>query len=129
MSFVCSMKSSLFRAKVPKEVLISFLRDVGRKERNGFVIYDELLKRKGREASIAAFLCATMTYYYPSKWHYVRKALDAKTLMTVIRQICKSHNIPVSSKTLYQHSKYTIHYKIIVQVPTENIPQTVPDSE
>ena len=57
MSFECSMKSSLFRAKLPQELLITFLRDVGRKERNGFVIYDELMKRKGRDASIAAF-CA-----------------------------------------------------------------------
>jgi hypothetical protein len=129
MSFECSMKSSLFRAKLPQELLITFLRDVGRKERNGFVIYDELVKRKGRDASIAAFLCAAMTYYYPSKWHYVRKAFDAKTLMTVIRQICKSHGIPVSSKTLYQHSKYTIHYKIIVQEPTGNTPQTEHYSE
>ena len=109
------MKSSLFRAKVPKEILIAFLRDIGQRERNGYVIYDELLKRKGREASIAAFLCATMAYYYPSKWYYARKVNDAKSLMTVIRQICKLHNIAVSSRTLYQHAKYTIHYKIIVE--------------
>ena len=115
MSLEDNMKSSLFRAKVPKELLITFLRDVGQRERNGYVIYDELLKRKGREASISAFLCATMAYYYPSKWYYARKVKNSKSLMTVIRQICKLHNIPVSSRTLYQHAKYTIHYKIIVE--------------
>lgn len=111
------MKSSLFCKKVPREVLISFLRDIGQRERNGYVIYDELLKRKGRDASIAAFLCATMTYYYPSKWYYVRKVNNVKSLMTVIRQLCKHHNIPISSRTIYQHSKYTIHYKIIIEEP------------
>ena len=109
------MNSSIFRKKIPKNILIAFLCDIGRRERNGYVIYDELLKRKGRESSIAAFLCATKAYYYPSKWYYSRKVKDAKSLMTVIRQICKLHNIPISSKTLYHHTKYTIHYKIIVE--------------
>lgn len=117
------MKSSLFRAKVPRELLIAFLRDVGRREKNGYVIYDELLKRKGRETAISGFLCATITYYYPSKWHYVRRVTDAKTLMAVIRQICKSHNIPFNSRTVYQHGNYTIHYKVIVEEPTESIPR------
>jgi len=109
------MKSSLFRTKVPKKLMMTFLRDIGQRERNGYVIYDELLKRKGRKASIVAFLCATKAYYYPSKWYYARKVNDTKSLMTIIRQICKLHNIPISSRTLYHHTKYTIHYKIIVE--------------
>jgi len=114
------MKSSLFRSKVPRDLLISFLAEIGRREKNGYVVYDELLKRKGREATIGAFLCASVTYYYPSKWHYVRRVKDAKTLMAVIRQICKSHNIPVSSRTIYQHGNYTIHYKVIVEEQDRN---------
>ena len=123
------MKSSLFRSKVPKDLLISFLRDIGRQEKNGYVIYDELLKRKGREATIAAFLCATVTYYYPSKWRYVRRVKDAKTLMAVIRQVCKSHNIPVSSRTVYHHGKYTIHYKVIVEEQPSDTEQKEPCSQ
>jgi hypothetical protein len=118
------MKSSLFRAKVPRDLLITYLRDIGHRERNGYVIYDELLKRKGRETSTAAFLCAAMTYYYPSKHHYVRRVKNAKSLMTVVRQICKCHDIAVSSRTMYQHSCYTIHYKVIVPEPSGTPPTT-----
>jgi hypothetical protein len=128
MSFDCSMRSSLFRSKVPRTVLITLLRDIGRRERNGYAVYDELLRRKGRESSICAFLCAAVTYYYPSKWHYVRRVKDAKSLMAVIRQICKHQGIPISSRTVYQHGCYTIHYKIIIEEPIDNTPKTEPSS-
>lgn len=118
------MRSSLFKSKVPRSLLIGLLRDIGRRERNGYVVYDELVKRKGREASIGAFLCAAITYYYPSKWHYVRRVENTKTLMAVIRQICKHQNIPVSSRTMYQHGSYTIHYKIIVEEPSDSTQKT-----
>ncbi len=107
------MRSSLFRAKLPRAMLLEFLDDVGHKEACGVIVNDELLKRNGRTARIAAFLSAAATYYYPSKRHYVRQVNNAKTLMTVVRQICRTHCIGVRSRAVYLHGGYAIHYIIV----------------
>jgi len=109
------MRSSTFRAKMPRGLLVTFLRDVGQPGRNGVLLNEELLRRQGNSARIASFLCAAATYYYPSKRHYVRRVNNAKTLMTVVRQIGRTHGINVHSQTVYQHGGYAINYKILIR--------------
>ena len=40
-------------------------------------------------------------YYKKSKFHYLNREPSYNNLLTIIRQICKSHNIPIISKILY----------------------------
>jgi hypothetical protein len=119
------MRSSLFRSKVPRALLVEFLKDVGHIEPNGVLVNDELLKRRGRNARVAVFLSAAATYYYPSKRHYVRQVHNAKTLMTVVRQACRTHSIGVRSRTVYQHGGYMINYTIVTN---ESILADTPDT-
>ena len=43
-------------------------------------------------------------YYYLSKRHYVKKKINYKSLATIIRQLCKFKNIPITSKITYNNS-------------------------
>ena len=112
------MRSSTFRAKMPRDLLVAFLHDVGQPERYGVLLNEELLRRRGNSARIASFLCAAATYYYPSKRHHVRRVNNAKTLMTVVRQIGRTHGINVHSQTVYQHGGYAINYRIVIRDAT-----------
>jgi hypothetical protein len=51
-------------------------------------------------------------YYYLSKRHYVKKKINYKSLATIIRQLCKFKNIPITSKITYNKSTYEIIYYI-----------------
>ena len=51
-------------------------------------------------------------YYFKSKHHYLEREKTYKNFVTIVRQICKYHAIPYTSKILYSKSTYEIKYFI-----------------
>ena len=58
------------------------------------------------------FYIAMKEYYHTSKQHYVERKLDYTKFVTIVRQLCKAHQISFTSKIIYNQSKYEINYYI-----------------
>jgi hypothetical protein len=50
--------------------------------------------------------------YHKSKLFYIKRAMNYKNFLTILRQLCTSLSIKYSSKILYNKSKYNINYNI-----------------
>jgi hypothetical protein len=96
--------STLFKTPVPlstwKEVLQSMTASSGPL----FVMDDTAFKRGLYLGSLCAFWEACVPYYHVSKRHFVTRPLTFKTFSTVLRQVCRSHHLPVQSTLVYSHS-------------------------
>ena len=53
-------------------------------------------------------------YYHKSKKNYIEKHHNYKTIATILRQICKYHDINFTSKIKYFNSNYETVYTIIL---------------
>lgn len=117
------MPSQIFRDYVPLSLLRGFLNENCDVSDDVFVFNNNAYKRSVLNGSIEQFLEKLVPYYHTSKQHYVTRRQSYVRLTTVIRQICKFHNISHTSKITYNSSTYLISYYIIVP------PHSSPGSE
>ena len=54
-------------------------------------------------------------YYYSSKKGYLRRSINYKNFVTVIRQLCKYFDMNIHSTIKYSQSNYEIEY--IINLP------------
>ncbi len=107
--------SQIFREKIPKELLVEFLNFVApiKTEQNEYVLNTECFKRcQNNMEKARGFLAKFATYYYSSKQYYVNRVFTAKTLINMIRQICKSHKLDIRSTIHYIFNDYEIEWII-----------------
>lgn len=104
--------AQLFKYNVPINILLDFLKNNFIETDAYFIINKFLYKKTEYNNTITIFLALLKDYYYTSKKKYVERNLSYKHFLTVIRQLCNTHNMMYESKLIYDKSSYEIEYKI-----------------
>ena len=108
------MSKQIFKYTIPKELLINFLNDncCSINDNNYYLLDKSCYKRSILDDKLKNFLQAIKPYYHDSKKYYVDRKMDYPKFVTIIRQICKAHNLAYSSQLFYDKSEYNIVYHI-----------------
>ena len=108
------MSKQIFKDIIPKEFLIDFLNaNCCQNENSNYYLLDKsCYKRSILDDKLTNFLQIIKPYYHESKKYYVDRKLDYPKFVTIIRQICKAHNLAYSSQLFYDKSEYNIVYHI-----------------
>ena len=108
------MSNQIFKENVPDELLINFVKSVGFKHNDYYIINPDSYKKSKFIGNIEEFIESVKPYYYESKKFYLNRKMSYKNLITIIRQILKKNNIKYISKIHYQNSDYSIQYYIYI---------------
>ena len=108
------MSNQLFKENVPNDIIIDFIKSIGFKYSNYYILNPDSYKKSKFIDNIDEFLKNVKPYYYESKKFYTERKMSYKNLITIIRQILKKNNIKYISKIHYQNSDYTIQYYIYI---------------
>ena len=109
------MVSQIFKTRVPTNVLHTLLNKCSEIGNDGYIFSNVEYKRAKFKDLLVIFRKDIEKYYYNSKKCYPRNATTYKKFATVLRQICKSHNIPFKSVVKYRNSDYNVSY--IISIP------------
>ena len=106
------MTSQIFKQSVPSEHLVEFIKSNCDKEGN-FHVFSKVHFRRALYHDRVKPFCERLTdYYHTSKQYYVKRSMDYSKFTTVLRQLCKLHNLPYTSRIVYNKSTYDILYYI-----------------
>jgi len=108
------MSSQLFKKEVPKELVIDFIKKYGHARKDYFIFSKASFKKARLEKAIDPFCLSLQNYYYLAKQFYVTRTMNYKHFITILRQLCKYHHIPLTSKTRYMQSTYEIIYSFYI---------------
>jgi hypothetical protein len=108
------MTSQLFKETIPMTILYDFLEKICVKDTisNWFVFSKAAFKKAEIYDLITNFKEVIKPYYYISKQYYIDRNLTFIRFTTIIKQICHVNNIEVTSKIVYNKSKYEMEYYI-----------------
>ena len=106
------MSSQIFKKEYPKKSLLEFLDKYAEKKHNHYYFTKTSFKRAVFDQSIIPFCNILKEYYYSSKQKYLDKIQNYRSFITIIRQICKYHQMAFSSTIKYDKSNYEIVYYI-----------------
>ena len=106
------MVSQIFQYSLQKKIFFDFLEKYCNANTKQFIFTKESYKRAQIDNAIKPFCENLKKYYFPSKYKYLTRDQKYKTFITIIRQICKYHHIPFTSKINYSKSQYEIKYFI-----------------
>lgn len=95
-----------------KKILIEFLNFYCMREKNYFVINNEIFKKYKLNNKIQDFIEKLSVFYIPSKKYFINREITFNVLLTIIRQICKYLNINYTKKIIYNKNNYNIQYNI-----------------
>ena len=113
------MGDQTFTFPLEQIIFLNFINEIGYKQRNTIIIYDELYKKGCVEGTIEAYIDIFRKYYRKSKQKYLDKCDTYKGFITVIRQCCRHLGIYFEKKVKYMHGTYNIQY--IIYLPKEDI--------
>ena len=105
----------IFKNKYPLDKFIELLENITYKEgklNNIYFIDNSNYKISQLKNILGDFLKDVKSYYHVSKYFYIERKITYSNFITIIRQICKSHNIPMISKIKYEKSTYRMCYYI-----------------
>ena len=108
------MSSQIFKTKPPLNEMIIFLNEYGEYKNDKYILSKTLFKKAQLNNKIQPFIDLIKHHYYKSKKKYVERKMTYKNFVTIIRQICKMHEIGFVSSIKYSKSKYEIKYSIFV---------------
>jgi len=106
------MSSQIFKNEFPKADLLKFLDKYTEKKNNHYYFTKASFKKASFDQSISPFCSSLKEYYYSSKHKYLDKKQNYRSFITIIRQICKYHQMGFISKIKYDKSNYEIVYYI-----------------
>ena len=110
------MNSQLFKEIVPYQILLQFLNENCHIE-DGFHVFSKVNFRKANFHNRVKPLCESIVnYYHVSKRYYVNRTMDYCRFTTILRQLCRLHNLPYTSRMIYNKSTYDILYYITVNI-------------
>lgn len=102
------MSVQIFKNKVPLSYLTQFLDKVCVVKTNKYYLINDTSYKKGVFLDIVDEFCKDIEpFYHISKRKYVTRKLNYNKFITIIRQICKHHQLPISSQIKYC-SNYSI---------------------
>ena len=106
------MFSQIFKKEYPKEIFFKFLDKYSEKKKNYYYFTKTSFKKAVFNKSIIPFCTTLKEYYYLSKQKYLDKRQTYRSFITILRQICRYHQIPFTSMIKYDKSNYEIVYYI-----------------
>jgi hypothetical protein len=109
------MKNQVFKDVVPRDIIETFIKKLCIVENNKYVFNRYCFKKGIIENTIGEFFETIKNYYHKSKQYYVERYKTTTSVATVIRQLCKLHNIQVISKLKYYNSTYENVYYITIE--------------
>jgi len=116
------MYSQLFKNKIPEQIIHEIINNNFVKEGNNYIFNKYVFKKMVYEEKIKEFCERVEPYYHNSKKKYIDKQEHTYiSLATVIRQICKYHNINIVSKIKYSNSTYETMYYINLYIDNNDI--------
>lgn len=111
------MTSQLFKENIPMNFLYDFLEKICVKNSlNLFVFSKAAFKKAEIYDLITNFKTLIKPYYHISKQYYINRNLTFIRFTTIIKQICNSNNVDITSKIIYNKSKYEMEYYIAVNI-------------
>jgi len=115
------MSDQIFKQQPPVDTLIEFLEGICDFADGMFVFTNESYRRAILLGVLEPFLTEIAPYYHNSKRTYALRKMSFARLATVVRQICRSHELSYTSKIVYGNSSYHIRY-FIVAPPKQDSP-------
>ena len=108
------MSSQLFKENIPVTILYDFLEKICVKDNvnNWFIFSKAAFKKAEIYNLLTNFKEVIKPYYHTSKQYYIERDLTFIRFTTVIKQICHLNNIEITSKIVYNKSKYEMEYYI-----------------
>mgnify|MGYP000731217530 CR=1 FL=1 len=102
--------SQIFRNIYPKNKLITYIKKISVFKNKYYLFTINLFKKLKYNNGIKPFIEDIKPYYKPSKQFYVERNMNFKHFITVIRQLCKIHNVKYENRIKYLHNRYDIDY-------------------
>lgn len=107
------MVNQIFKEVPPEKIMYDFLNKYAIKNNTKYYYISKIIFRQANLHNEVELFCDHIKkYYHNSKKYYASRTQTYKTFMTILRQICKYHHIPFTSKIKYDKSKYQIDYFI-----------------
>lgn len=106
------MKTNYFLTPIPLKLLLSLLNELCVFTNHSFLIDMPTYYNGLHKGVIQQFMADCHPYYLPSKKSYTTNELTYKRFLTVVRHVCKIHNILYTSQLQYCHSLYQVVYYI-----------------
>ena len=112
------MTSQLFKEIIPITLLYEFLEKICVKDgiNNWFIFSKSAFKKAELYNLLNNFKEVIKPYYHISKQYYIDRDLTFIRFTTIIKQICNINNIDVTSKIIYNKSKYEMEYYIAINI-------------
>jgi hypothetical protein len=109
------MLKQIFHKNIPIQILFDLFEDICLKNDKFYTFdinaYRIMLFRNLHEP----FFNTIIDFYHKSKKFYVTRKLNYNSFINIIRQICKSNDVPYISQIKYNNSNYNIDYFIYFQ--------------
>ena len=102
--------SHIFIEKYPFDKLHDFFKDNATVQGDNYFFDINLYKKGVFNQNIPNFVNTLEPYYKNQKKFYVTRELTYKNFMTILRQICRSHNIEYTNRVKYINNSYQIEY-------------------
>jgi hypothetical protein len=107
------MSKQIFKKIIDIHFFYDFLMKICDEPKNSLYIFDiNAYKKMIFYNYHIDFLKELTQYYQVSKRIYLEREPTYNSIATIFRQICKSHDIKITSKMKYCDSKYIIEYSI-----------------
>jgi hypothetical protein len=113
------MVSQIFKNPISKIYFLTFISSWCEKKQNSFQLTKSSFKSATFQDLIQPFCESIKDNYHFSKLYYLERKMTYKNFITIIRQICKYHNIPFTSIIKYDKSNYEIYYSILIDSEPE----------
>lgn len=107
------MSSQLFKTKVELDTFIDFLKPICECK---YIFNNESFKKANLFNKIEPFIEICRNHYHKSKQKYIDRKMTYTNLITILRQIAKSHKIGYKSDIKYSKSNYNIEYIFYIVV-------------
>lgn len=108
------MSSQLFKTCIELDVFIDFLTPICDKKDGKYIFNNESFKKANLFNKIEPFIKMCKNHYYVSKQKYIDRKITYNNLITILRQIAKSHKIKYLSNVKYSKSNYKIEYTFYI---------------
>lgn len=109
------MSSQIIKTKISNDLLFDFLKKINmnsNKNENKIILNNNSFKLAKLKNYLNEFIENIKSNYHISKQYYLTRKLNYSKFITIIRQICKSNEIPYTSEITYNKSSYEIQYYI-----------------
>jgi hypothetical protein len=94
---------------------VNIIKEYCINEKNTEYIFSPISYKKMQFNKVfTTFINDLIPYYHKSKQFYLKRNMTYKNTLTIFRQLLNSLCIPYTSKIIYNKSKYSIHYIIIL---------------